>query len=341
MIFSPKENQIVGGWSSKQAGAAIPIVLPLSSDPRGDRFRSFCDELSSMAPCIEIITGDEREPGVSAAGVPVLLLGKSWRFHALPLGSELEPFLEVLSSTAAEGSEAGSRFVSGLPEPVMQRLSGVKDPINLKVFVSTQCPYCPRVIREIIPLAIAAPHSTITVIDPFLFSELADGYNIKAVPTLILNESYRWTGQVSLTEILEVLDRRDPSQLEAETLKRMLHEGQAGRVARMMLEEHLVFPAFIDLLCSPEWSARLGAMVVVEEIAEEDPELARTLLPLLWERFPVQDSPVKGDIVYLIGELGAGDGDTDWAERIRSLLQDSESEEDIRDLALEALSRLA
>jgi hypothetical protein len=62
----------------------------------------------------------------------------------------------------------------------------------------------------------------------------------------------------------------------------------------------------MDLLVHPKWPVRLGAMVALETIAEENPALAqKTMLPL-WDRFDAVDDKVKGDILYLVGEIDNG-----------------------------------
>jgi hypothetical protein len=101
----------------------------------------------------------------------------------------------------------------------------------------------------------------------------------------------------------------------------------------MMLERGEIFPAFTDLVTHPEWSVRLGAVVVVEEMAEKNPRLAGSVLPPLWERFSTVDTTVKGDILYLTGLAGSPE---EWGERLRAILR-SELPEDLRESAREAL----
>jgi HEAT repeat protein len=60
----------------------------------------------------------------------------------------------------------------------------------------------------------------------------------------------------------------------------------------------------MDLLLHPEWSVRLGAMVVVESLAEEAPPLAARLCPVLVQAFENQTVSVQGDILYALGEVG-------------------------------------
>jgi hypothetical protein len=210
-------------------------------------------------------------------------------------------------------------------------------PARIKIYVSSHCPFCPRVLKEIQPLAFTGSFLVVTVIDGALFPEMAEKDGVRSAPTTILDSGMRWTGLMRPEELRNALAHRDPSQLSAETLKNFVKEGNAGRLAEMMLQRDLVFPAFIDLLLHPEWSVRLGAMVTAEEIGERNPKLGREILPDLWERMEseaVQDS-IRGDIVYLIGTLGS----QEWIPRLERFLANSQSE-DLREIAEEALQKI-
>jgi hypothetical protein len=45
--------------------------------------------------------------------------------------------------------------------------------------------------------------------------------------------------------------------------------------------------------------------VVVETLAQTAPQLATSLAEPLWERFPRLDTSARGDVIYLLGEIGA------------------------------------
>ena len=81
---------------------------------------------------------------------------------------------------------------------------------------------------------------------------------------------------------------------------------------------------------------RLGAMVGMEYVAERDPSLTGTALEAVWSRLSVLDTPVKGDMIYLIGELG----DPSWTPRLEALLAEAQPEE-IRDAIQEAREKIS
>ena len=89
-----------------------------------------------------------------------------------------------------------------------------------------------------------------------------------------------------------------------DSLENILKDGQASQLADMMLDTHEIFPAFYDLLIHDKWPVRLGAMVVMEEIADKNPALASTANGRLWKQFDHVSDQIKGDILYLFGEIG-------------------------------------
>ena len=103
-----------------------------------------------------------------------------------------------------------------------------------------------------------------------------------------------------------------------------------------MAGRNALFPAIVELLCREQWPVRLGAMVAVEELYALRPELARQVIEPLWDRFEAVSEPVKGDILYVFGEIGKAT----LIPRLTSLLQ-AEMSAGVRDAAAEALAKLS
>jgi len=143
------------------------------------------------------------------------------------------------------------------------------------------------------------------IIDGTLFPETAQKNGVMSAPCLILDDDFRWTGDVSAQEIIKMITERDASQLSTVTLKNILEEGYASWIAGQMMEKKKIFDNFIKLLLHEIWSVRLGAMVIVEELAETDPELAAKICPELIDLFDEQNVSVQGDILYALGEAGS------------------------------------
>lgn len=284
-----QEEAQIKKWS-RDLSQEVPLRFLWTEDHRSREIAQFCKDLERLAPQVQVKKeeGDPKElPGVSA--------GRGITYHGVPLGTELQPFLEALSGagiTASPGSEK-EKF----------RLERIDLPVLLRLFVTTHCHFCPAMVRQLIPLPAANDSIRLAIVDGVLFPEAAKSEKIQSVPTLLLDTLFRWTGSVSLNELLEVLGNRDPASLGPSSLENMLNEGDASRLANLMLKRKMVFPAFIDLLAHRKWSVRLGAMVAMEEMAEIDPNLALQVAAPLWQKFENADEQTKGDIIYVLGEV--------------------------------------
>jgi hypothetical protein len=319
--MTPEEEKRIREWHN-DLSSDIQISLLVTEDQRSREFVGFCENLTRLAPKIQVAQ-EEGEP----SQVPAIQVRPSLCYHAVPLGTELEPFLEALS---VSNEKASSMSVS-----IQNELEKIRLPALLRLYVSQQCPFCPVTVRQIIPLLGANAFIQLTIVDCTLFPEMAQSNKIQSVPTLLLDEQFRWTGSFRLEEVVEVMTNRDPTKLGRLSLERMLKEGNAARLAEMMLEKEEIFPAFLDLLTHKKWPVRLGAMVAMEEITNRNPRLAATVLDPLWERFHHVEDPVKGDIIYILGESG----DHKIAPRVKMILS-GEYDGEVKEAAREALEKI-
>jgi len=293
--MTSEEEKLVLKWHAALSDDGKIITLVFSEDRRSELFQGFCEELATLSPKVTVTErkGDEVDTP------PALEIHKGLIYHAIPRGPELAPFLEILSSP-----KAGSNSSDG---EIESRLKDLKIPCFLKLFISPDCPFCPKMVQDLAPLTLENKLVTLTIIDGLLFTEMAEPYGIKSAPTLLLDDRMRWAGRTPLDEILEVMLYQDPSLLSAASMEALLGDGRADLVAKMMMGEGTLFPAFLDMLVHEKWPVRLGAMVAMEEIIESDKGLAAQCVEPLWERFPDLNDQVRGDVIYILGAAGSGE----------------------------------
>jgi len=300
----------------------VQIALAGGSDQAGRRLADFLDRLRSIAPIVEKRPAPE-EPFRS----PALILGRhaNIAYQAVPEGPEIDPFLKALGV-------AGETEL-GIATELRTQAANIDLPAHLVLFISMQCPHCPVVAAQLIEMADASARLRLTVIDALLFTEPAEAHDIRSVPTLILDERIRWTGQIQATEVLHQCIQRDPSQLSAASLRQIIESGEAARLAGTMAAHGACFPAMIDLLTSERWSVRLGAMVTVEYLVDEAPDLAAELVAPLWHRFDRLSEPIQGDVVQVIGQIG-----NDEAVACLQMIVSADYPESVREAAAEEIA---
>lgn len=318
-LITPQDEQIIHQWSVRQTTQAL-LNIANSDGSASKKLAHFCDEFKELAPQVKI-----RNAKDDPFRTPAIIIGRHGNiaYQAIPEGKELPPFLEALSA-AAKNAESPSDKIS--PATLIEL------PAELSVFIAQQCPHCPNIVSQLLSLADENPPLRLAIIDGLLFDKQAKAQDIRSVPTLILDNELRWTGQINIREIVRQCVQRDPSQLSAASLRQIIEAGEAARVATMMGTNNQIFPAFINLLVHERWSVRLGAMVTVEYLADESPDLAARLIALLMKRFAGLDAPVQGDMVQVLAQLKSNDV-KEYLEKITS----GNYAESVREAAAEEL----
>jgi len=302
----------------------VPLVFVRTGDSRSANLEAFFNEVTGLADCVRGIVRDGRQR------LPAFLLGQGWSYCGVPTGRELQPFLQLLS--LQEEPEPA------VPESILLPLLNMRKPVSLRLYVTSACPQCPHVVRNFAPLPFRQPALRIQVIDATLFPEEAGRDDVRSTPSMIWKDDVRWTGNVPMEEVLGAVSGQGELDLGAETIISMVREGEAARLARLMLREKRLFSGLPEALVHPEFSVRLGAMVAMEEVVKSDPELARGILPELWQWMEQVPVSVKGDIVYLVGEVGS----SEWQGILEEFLSRYPVDDDgIQELGQEALRKIS
>jgi hypothetical protein len=282
----------------------------------------FCDDLREQVPKIRV-----KKESADPDEFPAIHIHDGLSYLAVPSGTEIGPFIEALQITAANTAQ--------IDENIARQLEAIDLPTHLILYVAAQCRFCPQAVRQLLPLLLANHHIHLRVIDAVSFADLAEKDNLQSVPTLILEDQFRWTGTFQTDEIVEMMINRDPSALGPLSLEMLLKDGKAGQLAKMMLEKSQIFPAFYDLIVHPKWPVRLGAMVVMDELIEKNLDLALQTAESLWLKFNDADDRVKGDLVYIFGEMAQ----KNFTPRLEAILQGRYNSE-VKEAASEALEKI-
>ncbi len=287
------DEKTISEWA-RRADAPRSIKVILSNDSRSEQFRQFGEQLNMLAPAVSV-----RNEGGEDDALPEIRIPPNITYQAIPQGHELQPFLNILSG---EADKNGTYHFSDTR--VLEKLAM---PAVLKVYISPDCPFCPQTVETLAGLARRQHMIHLVVIDGVLFSEKAAADKVGSVPTVFLDEQFRWTGSIQLPEIIDIMLNRDPSQLSSETLKQILYDGKAAELAKMMAEAGRIFPGIYELLTHPLWPVRLGAMVTIEYLAGFRSDLIVDVVNELWRQFDDVEDPIKGDILYLFGETASSE----------------------------------
>lgn len=288
--MTPHEEQKVIQWN-KGLSRNIELKVNLTEDRRSEQFRNFCTDMAVFASKVEIA---ETRPQNEV--LPSIEISDNLRYFAIPTGPGLVTFLDAVM-LCAEGFAL-------IPKAIREKTERVESPARLRLHISQQCPHCPASVRDLAPLTVVNEFISLDIIDGALFPELSQAADIDCVPTVLFSDSFRWTGVTAAEEIVEVLADQYSATLSIAAIERMLQEKNASRLVEMMLEAGEVFPSFVRLLADEKFTVRLGAMVVMEMLVEQNMRLASQVIWPLWERFEEMVEPVQIDVLYVFGDVG-------------------------------------
>ncbi|WP_035235543.1 thioredoxin family protein [Desulfobacter vibrioformis] len=295
------------------------LSIAATEHPEQKRFEAFARQWQEISASISWT--DSSQP----ADLPGFFLKNNILYSALPLERELPPFLKSLDALDKPGPDDG----------IQKILNHIDVPCRLTLYIALQCPHCPGMVERLIPLAGACEKIHLHIIDGSLFPEKARKDKVMSAPCLILDDDTRWTGAVAEEEIVDMIVNKESMDLDTMALKTILEDGRAAWITERMLGSNRLFKGFSGLLLHETWSVRLGAMVVVEALAEKAPALCADLEKILIDAFSTQDMPVQGDILYTLGEIGTPDT-RDWIAAQKETL----SHTDLKDAADEAIQSI-
>lgn len=135
--------------------------------------------------------------------VPTLIVsgpaGDRIRYLGAPLGGELATVVEAVRMTAAGASS--------LSDQTRAKLQTLTKPVDIKVFFTPTCVYCPQMVSLANQIAIESPLVTAAAIDATEYPDLVEQYGVNGVPKTILNDEIEVLGAVPEGDFVDGLLR--------------------------------------------------------------------------------------------------------------------------------------
>jgi len=164
-------------------------ILFFRSDGPGCRYCGVIEELlrelSSINPCVvfEVLDADgeeAREYGVERAPTILFADRPNVRFLGAPAGREFRTFLEAIVSVSTGRVD--------LDPAVAVRMSCVDVPVELLVFFTPECPYCPAAVRTAVSFALLNKSVRAVAVEAEEFPDLTERYRVYAVPRVVVRD---------------------------------------------------------------------------------------------------------------------------------------------------------
>jgi glutaredoxin-like protein len=108
------------------------------------------------------------------------------RYFGIPSGYEFASLLESI--------EIVSTRTTQLSAVTIEIIKKVDSPVHLQIFVTPTCPYCPPAVLMGQALAYLNDNIRADMVEATEFPDLANKYNVKGVPRVVLNEDHHFEG---------------------------------------------------------------------------------------------------------------------------------------------------
>jgi glutaredoxin-like protein len=118
-------------------------------------------------PALAVLGGNGKDYGI--------------RFFGIPAGYEFASLLESLEMVA--------KGDSGLAPATREKLKELRAPVDLQVFVTPTCPYCPRAVLTAFRFAMESGHVRASMVEATEFPHLANKYQVSGVPHTVIGDS--------------------------------------------------------------------------------------------------------------------------------------------------------
>ena len=259
-------------------------------------------------------------------GKPAMILANgeysNINYMVFPEGPEFGPFLDALAwMGAAAESPAFSK---------QKEIKGLRFPNNVFTFVATGCPHCPEAVRTVLIMACSNPQINVSIIDALLFPDISEKYKIKSTPAIIINDGMTIVGSIKPDDLPEYLIGVNDGVSLTVILKSMILSGRAEDAAGLVCEKGRP-DALLPVYMSPEFSQRMGALLVMEEALDRNPRVLDSIIDKLIELLQSDDVGLRGDTASLLGRVGSRSA----IPALKRVAEDPNA--DVRDAALEAL----
>ncbi len=160
--------------------------------------RELAEEVASLLPdkikaeVYDLVKDGDKAREFNVDKVPALALvgikDYGIRYYGIPYGYEFNALIDSMINV--------SRGSTDLLEETKMRLKTLDKPVNIKVFVTLTCPYCPIVAGLAHKFAIESEMVKSEVIEIAEFPQLGQKYSVMGVPKIVINERTELVGAV-------------------------------------------------------------------------------------------------------------------------------------------------
>jgi len=211
-ILSEEDRNILSNYFQKEMIGNVKILFftqSINCDYCPDT-EKILKEISEISDKIKLeiknfITDKEDAQKYNVDKVPAIVFLKEdgedtgIRFYGIPSGYEFTSLIETVLMV--------SKKESNLKEEFKEKIRKIDKKVEIKVFVTPSCPYCPRMAVLANKVAIENENITSNIIEVIEFPELGEKYSVFGVPKVVINEEIQFEGAVPENYFIDHLEK--------------------------------------------------------------------------------------------------------------------------------------
>lgn len=208
----PQQKEAHGFFTEKirnQLGEIFPkfehkviVKAWLDDSPLSGEMGNFLGELEGMSEKVICVRAGKKESWENRLLPSIELCRKDGsssgiQFHGVPGGHEFNSFVIALYNVAGPGQQTDPG--------VAERISQIKEDVNIKIMVSLTCTMCPDVVMAAQRAASLSSYIEAEMVDLMHYPKLKDRYQIMSVPCMVINDTKLYFGKKSLEDVVNIL----------------------------------------------------------------------------------------------------------------------------------------
>ena len=185
---------VFGGLSSQ-------YILSATYNPRHEKAEELRSFLTNFCSCSAHLVFDDQHSEGDGLSFTILKDGirTGITFRAIPGGHEFTSLLLAILNADGKGKN--------LPdETVARRIKAIKEPLELKTYMSLSCTNCPDVIQALDIITLLNSAVTHEIVDGALWQDEVEKLGIQGVPTVFANGELLHVGRGDLGKLLQEIE---------------------------------------------------------------------------------------------------------------------------------------
>lgn len=161
-------------------------------------------DIVSVSPKLKLdVTDIEKDPqkakimGIEKAPAIVFTGDKTYPIYYIgsPIGYETSALVaDIISISTRESS---------LPNSIKEELKKINQVVEIKVFVTPSCPYCPGMVHTAHLFSLENSKIITKMVECAEFDDECTKYNVEAVPKVVINDKVEYEGATPPAYLLE------------------------------------------------------------------------------------------------------------------------------------------